>query len=81
MFWCDSLYSRTDVAEPKLMSVDGLSFASIIRRSGIKFNAFIIDIEGGEQHIQVSEIPDYVNKVVIEIHPDVIGGLGRHIKF
>jgi FkbM family methyltransferase len=73
MFWCDSLVSRTDTSSPHQITVAGLSFGSLVKRAGIEFNALIMDIEGGEQHLPVNSLPPHVNKVLIEIHPEVIG--------
>ena len=76
MFWTDSLISQggaTTNTSAQLITVEGLSFETIIKRAGIQFNVLIIDIEGGEQHFPVEAIPHYVDKVLIELHPDAIG--------
>jgi hypothetical protein len=33
----------------------------------------IIDIEGAEQFIDPNQVPETVNKVIIELHPKVLG--------
>jgi FkbM family methyltransferase len=73
MFWCDSLVTRQDTVAPRQITVDGLTFEQIVQRAGMPFNALILDIEGGEQHLPVKSLPPQVNKVLIELHPDVIG--------
>jgi len=73
MFWADSLISKTDILTLKTITVEGLSFTSIVKRAGIQFNTLIIDIEGAEQYLPLDLLPDYVTKVLIEIHPDMIG--------
>lgn len=76
MFWTDSLAPQNPTATDasvQLITVAGLSFQSLIQRAGIQFNTLIIDIEGGEEHFPVEGIPDYVTKVLIELHPDAIG--------
>jgi FkbM family methyltransferase len=73
MFWVDSLLSRSDAPATKTITVEGLSFASIVKRAGIHFNTVIIDIEGGEQFLPIQLLPASVEKVLIEIHPELIG--------
>ncbi len=73
MFWCDSLFLKDGMPESNVITVEGLSFLSIVQRSGIQFNTLIIDIEGGEQYLQIDQLPNSVSKVLIEIHPDLIG--------
>lgn len=73
MFWCDSLDSRTDVETGKKILVDGITFESLLKRTGVDFNTLIIDIEGAEKFISAGSIPNAVKKVLIEIHPEVIG--------
>jgi hypothetical protein len=36
-------------------------------------NVLIIDIEGAEQFIDFNALPSTVNKVIMELHPGVIG--------
>ena len=36
-------------------------------------NTLIIDIEGAEQFIDFRQIPDAISKIIIELHPNVIG--------
>ena len=73
MFWSDSLVAPASSENSKLITVPGLTFESLVQRAGIKFNTLIIDIEGGEQHLSVDSLPDHVKKVLIEIHPGIIG--------
>jgi FkbM family methyltransferase len=73
MFWADSLYSRTDVDTADLTTVNGLSLSSIMERAQIKPDVIIIDIEGGEKNLPFEMFPINVTKVLIEIHPDIIG--------
>jgi FkbM family methyltransferase len=73
MFWTDSLISSSVTTDSKPITVHGLTFKSLVETSGIKFNAMIIDVEGGEQFLPINFIPDDFNKILIEIHPDIIG--------
>jgi FkbM family methyltransferase len=73
MFWVDSLLERPDSSAPKAITVEGLTFASILKRAGAGFNALIIDVEGGEQYIPFDSLPATINKVLVEIHPQILG--------
>jgi FkbM family methyltransferase len=73
LFWGDSLISVTGNGKQTTITVEGLSFPSLVRRAGFEFNVLIVDIEGAEQYIPISSIPGHVNKILIEIHPNVIG--------
>jgi FkbM family methyltransferase len=74
MFWTDSLATQSNNPSPKHITVEGLSFTSILRRAGPGFNTLIIDVEGAEEYIPFDSIPSEVNKILIEIHPEVTGG-------
>jgi FkbM family methyltransferase len=73
LFWTDSLVSKADQSTGQPITVAGLSFASLVERAGLQFNTLIIDIEGGEKYIAFSDLPEAVTKVLIEIHPEIIG--------
>jgi hypothetical protein len=71
MFWEDSLLENNE--SRKTITVEGLTFLEILKRCGFVPNVLIIDIEGAETYIDFNQIPDSVNKILIEIHPDIIG--------
>lgn len=73
MFWSDSLVAPGSNAGAKLITVPGLTFESLVHKAGFEFNTLIIDIEGGEQHLSVEALPAHVKKLLIEIHPEMIG--------
>lgn len=73
LFYGDSLAATRNQAGSKMITVEGVSFATLVRRVGLAFTTLIIDIEGGEQFLPVSQIPDHVTKVIIELHPEFIG--------
>jgi FkbM family methyltransferase len=73
MFWSDSLIPKPGTVATQIITVEGLSFANILKRAGVQFNTLIIDIEGGEQYLSLNLLPGHVTKVLIEIHPDIIG--------
>jgi FkbM family methyltransferase len=71
MFWEDSLLEKNE--SKKTIKVQGLTFLEILKRCEFDPNVLIIDIEGAETYIDFKQIPDSVNKILIEIHPDIIG--------
>lgn len=73
MFWADSLVASQTGNGSKTITVQGLTFQSLAQRLDSKFNTLIIDIEGAEQFLPMDSIPDQVKKVLIEIHPEIIG--------
>jgi FkbM family methyltransferase len=73
LFWGDSLISVTGNGNQTTITVEGQTFPSLVRRAGFEFNTLIVDIEGAEQYIAIDSIPGHVNKILIEIHPNVIG--------
>lgn len=80
MFWSDSLIASGTAKNLKEITVPGMTFESLAQRAGFKFNTLIIDIEGGEQHLPVDALPDHVKKILIEIHPEIIGArLAYHL--
>lgn len=78
MFWCDAMYVRDDIPNSKEINVVGLTFGSILKETNSVFNTLIIDIEGGEKYLPLNEIPNYVNKILIELHPEVISNRSSH---
>lgn len=70
MFWTDS--SFTDKASSSLI-VEGMTFETLLRKAGGAFSTLIIDVEGAEQFISCASIPDSVIKIIVEIHPHLIG--------
>ena len=46
---------------------------TLLNRIEHKVNVFIIDIEGAEQFIDFSQIPEEVSKIIMELHPKAIG--------
>jgi FkbM family methyltransferase len=73
MFWTDSVVAGVEPGAGSQITVPGLTFESILTKAGINFNTLIIDMEGGEQFLQPRSIPEGIKKILIEIHPDMIG--------
>lgn len=73
MFWADSIVSASDPSVSQVMTVEGLSLSSIIERAGIEFTTLVIDVEGGEKYLPLAHLPECITKILIEIHPGIIG--------
>lgn len=73
MFWEDSLINNSKSDKKEVIKVKGMKFENLIKTCGINPTAIIIDVEGAEQYIEVDEIPPTVNKILVEIHPNIIG--------
>lgn len=73
-FWENSIVSRENADQgKKTVRVPAATLSSIFKMAPHKVNVLILDIEGAEQFIDFSQIPEEINKVIIELHPDVIG--------
>ncbi len=55
------------------MSIPAITFTDLLSRIPIRPNTLIIDIEGAERFIDFRKIPEDIKKIIIEIHPVVIG--------
>jgi FkbM family methyltransferase len=73
-FWENSVVKQAGTtARSKTVQVPGASLEGLLRRTGARVNVLIIDVEGAEQFIDLDEIPDSVEKIIIELHPHVLG--------
>jgi FkbM family methyltransferase len=70
-FWENSLVERNDSS--KTVEVPAMSLQSLIGKLSYIPTTLIIDIEGAEQFIDFRQLPDGVKKVLIELHPGMIG--------
>jgi FkbM family methyltransferase len=75
MFWGDSLIAQSGTTK---VTVQGLTLSSIIQRAGIQFNTLIVDVEGAEKYLRASVLPDCVTKIMIELHPAVLGAMSAY---
>lgn len=71
--WGDSIVHREDGVSRKNVSVQSATLDTIIKRLPWSPNTLIIDIEGGESCLLASRIPDSVSRIIIEMHPRIIG--------
>jgi FkbM family methyltransferase len=73
-FWENSIcFENRTVQGVKTVRVPSATLPSLIQLAGHPINTLIIDIEGAEQFINFSQLPDHVSKLIIELHPGVIG--------
>jgi len=73
-FWENSIcYENRRDSGVKTVKVPAGTMETLFKHAQHKVNVLIIDIEGAEQYIDFSRIPEPVNKIIIELHPGVIG--------
>lgn len=73
-FWENSIcYDNQRPAGVKTVRVPAGTLQTLLHLAGHKVNTLIIDIEGAEQFIDLNRIPEEVSKIIIELHPRVIG--------
>jgi FkbM family methyltransferase len=73
-FWENSIVnSAPSDRGRKTVAVQAAPLSALFAKAPFKPNVLIIDIEGAEQFIDFNEVPAQVNKVIIELHPSVIG--------
>jgi FkbM family methyltransferase len=73
-FWENSICHKGNSGEgTKTVRVPAGTLQTLLNTAGHSVNVLVIDIEGAEQFIDVQQIPDSVNKVIMELHPKVLG--------
>jgi FkbM family methyltransferase len=73
-FWENSIIrGRKNKAPARLVKVPSAPLQTLLRKVEHKVNVLVIDIEGAEQFIELDQIPGAVSKIIIELHPDVLG--------
>jgi FkbM family methyltransferase len=72
-FWENSIVTADPVKGSKTVRVECGSIETLMKKCGVVPNVLIIDIEGAEQFIDFTALPPTVNKVIMELHPGVIG--------
>jgi FkbM family methyltransferase len=73
-FWEHSLIRNGDSKTGrKTTSVPAARFDTLMNKAGGKPNTLIIDVEGAEQFIEYEQIPDRIEKIIMELHPRIIG--------
>jgi FkbM family methyltransferase len=72
-FWENFIVYSEEKSRVNTIEVPCATLSSLLQRAGRKINVLIIDIEGAEQFIDFEQIPETIDKVIIEIHPHVLG--------
>jgi FkbM family methyltransferase len=72
-FWENSIVTPDPQKGSHTVRVDCGTMETLLKRCGVTPNVLIIDIEGAEQFIDFNALPATVNKVIMELHPGVIG--------
>ena len=70
-FWEDSLAPRAE--HRRRIAVRTLSLHSLLRASQLSCNCLIVDVEGAETQISWEAVPVHVEKIIIELHPELVG--------
>ena len=73
-FWENSIcYDSTRNNGVKTVRVPAGTLDTLLALAGQKENTLIIDIEGAEQFIDFQRVPEEISKIIIELHPGVMG--------
>lgn len=73
-FWENSIcYDAETKQGVKTVRVPAGTLQTLLATVGHKVNVLIIDIEGAEQFIDFRQIPEEISKIIIELHPKVMG--------
>ena len=72
-FWTDSILTFSNNSMADLIEVKAMTLASILRATKEQFSTLIIDVEGAETLIKWDQLPSSVGKLVLELHPDMVG--------
>lgn len=71
-FWGNSILPSGPPSADKTR-VPAISFETLLKRLCFPVSALIVDIEGAEKFIDWNKLPVTVGKIIMEIHPQVIG--------
>jgi FkbM family methyltransferase len=72
-FWDNSIVAPSGRKPGRTVKVPGAPLASLLRQIPGPVNVLIIDVEGAEQFLRLDEVPEEVDKLIIELHPQVLG--------
>jgi FkbM family methyltransferase len=72
-FWENSIVANEKAEGRHVVRVECGTLDTLLARCGVMPNVLIIDIEGAESFIDFNALPPTVNKVIMELHPGVIG--------
>jgi FkbM family methyltransferase len=73
-FWENSIcYAEKCPDGVKTVRVPAGTLQTLLALPSESANTLIIDIEGAEQFIDMTHVPESVSKIIIELHPKVLG--------
>ena len=73
-FWENSIcYDSSAKTGVKTVRVPAGTLHTLLKLADQKVNTLIIDIEGAEQFIDFRQMPEEISKIIIELHPGVMG--------
>jgi FkbM family methyltransferase len=72
-FWDHSICPSRALPSTETIQVPSATLETLIKTAGFQPNTLIIDIEGAEALIDFHHLPPSVQKIIIELHPRVIG--------
>jgi FkbM family methyltransferase len=72
-FWENFIVYPQKKTRVNTIEVQSATLKSLLDRAPSVVNVLVVDIEGAEQFIDFDQIPLEVNKIIIELHPQVIG--------
>jgi FkbM family methyltransferase len=67
------LWESSLLKEGNKLAVRGISLTTLLNESPFSPTAIIMDIEGAEESIDFTLLPKSVRKLIIEIHPGLVG--------
>jgi FkbM family methyltransferase len=70
-FWENSVVTADSTSAT--IAVPALSLKSLVAKMPESPTALICDIEGAEQYLDFTQLPDSVTKIIIELHPEITG--------
>jgi len=70
-FWADSVIAQKGLLRE--VEVRTVSLPTVFKESGVDLNCMVIDAEGAEVGFAWSSLPTSVEKIIIELHPKLVG--------
>lgn len=70
-FWENSIVAGA--GHTRTVRVPATTLAGLVQRLDYEPTALIIDIEGAEEFVDFREVPASVRRIIVELHPQVIG--------
>jgi FkbM family methyltransferase len=72
-FWGDNAFVANGTSAPSQLKVATLTIRSLLQKQPSNFTVLISDVEGAESLIQWNDIPQCITKIIIELHPGIVG--------